>query len=718
MKQYNSKQAAALQSLSESLLAHYKKGRLLKDTKSTMDALYRVIPYHDWRYYIKSDPVLSDYEYDGLFAWLRQLEKEHPALAKSGSPVKKVAEGLGSALSAVKHKVPMLSLENTYNTQNLGDWITKTRQVTHHESAYCLEPKFDGTGISLIYENDRLLRGATRGDGAAGEDITGNIRNIASIPASAPFAALGIATIEIRGEVLMSKKSFASFNQERIAHQLPPMANPRNAAAGTLRMIHPEAAAQRKLEAVLYHVSYYTMKKGRPAPAALKTQAGTLDLLAKLGFGTPAAQKKVVTSIREAVRYCQSFEKKRDSLPYEIDGLVIKVNDATEQRLLGMTSHHPRWAVAYKFKPRQANSKLRKVIFSVGRMGAITPVAKIDPVAIGGVTVSSVSLFNEKLIKDKDIRVGDTVLVERAGDVIPYIVKPVTEMRKGTETNIRFPSKCPVCGHALEKPFGEQIWYCVNINCQAQVLERIVHFASKDAMDITGMGESHVREFYEQKLIKDIPSIFELNERKVAALERWGKRSASNLIGMIERARHQPLQRLIFGLGIHYVGLTTAKVLAKKVGYLPDLARKKPADLRGEGIGPKVAESISHFFADKENIRSLKKLERLGVNMHAAGHRAKADDTLKGKTFLFTGTLAGLTRGEAAEMVEQHGGQVLSSVSHALNYLVVGEHAGSKLTKASENKAIRLLQEKDFLKMVKPPARRLSGSRKIKIRLP
>ncbi|WP_143308072.1 NAD-dependent DNA ligase LigA [Chitinophaga vietnamensis] len=685
------------------LLQRLEQQKLLNNADETMEALRRVIAYNDWRYYVQSDPVLSDYEYDQLFAWLKKLEAENPHLVSADSPTQRVAKGLTKEFPTVQHLVPMLSLENSYNADDLIDWDRKAREAAGlPEIEYCIEPKFDGASISLIYENDMLTRGATRGDGVAGEDITTNIRQIRSIPLSAGFSKYGIHQIEIRGEVLINKNTFKAFNEKRIAENQPPLANPRNAASGSLRMVDPNEVAKRGLEAFLYHMSYHTMERGKEEPDAIKTHSGTLDLLSTLGFRSPAKEKKVVKGVQAVIDYCLWFEQERDNLPYEIDGMVIKVNDYALQDKLGMTTHHPRWAIAYKFKARQATSKLRTVEFQVGRTGSITPVAKIDPVHIGGVTVSSISLFNEEVIREKDLKLGDTVLVERAGDVIPYIVKSVADLRNGAEKDIVFPTHCPVCKDKLFKPEGESVWRCININCEAQVVERMIHFVSKDAMDIKSFGESNVRKFYSLGLMHDIPGIYQLDFDKIGELEGFGKKSLSNLQSAIAQSKTQPLHRLIFGLGIRYVGETTAKTLANAVSNIMDLQHFSEEQILAlEDIGPKVAGSIKQFFSNKDNIHMLQQLAALGVNMENTKSSAAASGGLSGQTFLFTGTLAKLKRSDAEEMVEQQGGKILSGVSSKLNYLIVGEDAGSKLEKAKKINTIRILTEDEFLEMVK-----------------
>ncbi|MGX5819990.1 NAD-dependent DNA ligase LigA [Chitinophaga lutea] len=698
---YTKENEIALAKLGKTLLA-----RAVQSANDSVaelaESIRQVIRHSDWRYYIQDDPILSDQEYDQLFSWLKQLEKENPQLITPDSPTQRVAQGLTKIFPTVQHLVPMLSLENSYNADDLVDWDRKAREVAGlDEIEYCIEPKFDGASISLIYENDLLTRGATRGDGVQGDEITVNIRQIRSIPLSAAFSRYGVQQIELRGEVLINKKTFAKLNEQRVAENLPPLANPRNAASGSLRIVDPGEVAKRGLEAFLYNMSYHTMLDGQDEPAALQTHSNTLKMLWDLGFRSPEKEKKVVRGIQAVVDYCHEFEAKRDDLPYEIDGMVIKVNDYALQDKMGMTTHHPRWAIAYKFRARQATSKLRNVDFQVGRTGSITPVAKIDPVPIGGVVVGSISLFNEDVIREKDLMIGDTVLVERAGDVIPYIVKSMADLRDGSETPIVFPAECPVCKDKLVRPEGESVWRCVNINCEAQVVERMIHFVSKDAMDIRSLGESNVRKFYGLGLLKDVPGIYTLDFDAIGKLEGFGPKSISNLQSAIDASRSQPLHRLIFGLGIRYVGETTAKTLANAVSHLLDLASFSEEQLLAlEDIGPKVAGSVRQFFSNADNIHMLQQLESLGLNLQSTKGSLSAEGTLSGQTFLFTGTLSKLKRSEAEEMVEQHGGKILSGVSSKLNYLIVGEDAGSKLEKAKKINTIKILSEDDFIKMV------------------
>lgn len=696
---YSSIETKELQKLTNEFL---KKRTANLSGKKELEALRSVLRFHEYRYYILNDPLISDFEYDQLFKELEKAEENNPSYITSDSPTQRVAKGLTKDFPAVQHLVPMLSLDNSYNAEDLIDFDRKAKELTGlNEIEYCVEPKFDGGSISLVYENDLLVRGATRGDGVEGDDVTTNIKQIRTIPLSAKFSEFGIQTIEIRGEVLINKTNFSKYNQSLIEQGLAPLANPRNAAAGTLRIKDPTEVSKRNLEAFVYHVSYYSLKKTKKIPEELTNHSAALKLLWDLGFRSPEKEKKVFKGINNVIKYCHDFEVKRDGLPYEIDGMVIKVNDFLLQDKMGMTSHHPRWAIAFKFKARQATSKLLNVEFQVGRTGSITPVAKIQPVPIGGVTVSSISLFNEDVIKEKDLKIGDTVLVERAGDVIPYIVKSLPEVRNGHEKKIVFPKICPVCGSKLFKEDEEAVWRCINIECEAQVVERIIHFVSKDAMDIRGLGEANVRKFYELGFLKDIPGIYSFDFAKLSGREGFGQKSIDNLKTAIENSKKQPLHRLIFALGIRFIGETTAKTLARSVDHLLDFRKFSLEDLENlEDVGPKVAGSIHHFFSNKNNIDMLHQLEKSGIQLKNLSKEIKSGANLSGQTFLFTGTLPTLKRSEAEAMVEDNGGQILSGVSSKLNYLVVGEDAGSKLEKAKKINSVKIISESEFLKMI------------------
>lgn len=664
--------------------------------------LRQVLRFHEHRYYVLNDPLISDGQYDTLYKLLEKAEQNNPNIITADSPTQRVGVGLIKDFPKRQHLVPMLSLENSYNAEDLLDWDRKARDLSGlAEVEYCAEPKFDGASISLIYEDDQLFRGTTRGDGETGDEITPNIKQIRSLPLSANFSQFGIQQIEIRGEVLMNKNNFAKYNNGLMEEGLPPLANPRNAAAGSLRIKDTKEVAKRNLEAFLYHVSYMADGNTSASNATAPTShSGMLDMLWNLGFRSPKQEMKVVKGIQGIIDYVQTFENSRDSLPYEIDGMVIKVNDLALQDKLGMTSHHPRWAIAYKFKARQATSKLLGVEFQVGRTGAVTPVAKIAAVQVGGVTVTSISVHNEEYIKEKDLKIGDTILIERSGDVIPQIVKSMPELRDGTEMSIRFPTQCPVCDDTLYKPEGEAVWRCVNINCKAQVVERIIHFVSKDAMDIRSFGEANVRKFYEMGLLPDVPTVYRLNFDALKNLEGFGAKSIDNLGTAIEASKQQPLHRLIYGLGIRYVGETTAKTLAQSVASIFEFEQYSIEQLQQlPDVGVKVAGSIYSFFKNPDNIQLLKQLEALGLQMEA-GKKEMVEGNLNGQTFLFTGTMNELKRSDAEEMVEKNGGKILGGVSSKLNYLVVGADAGSKLEKAKKIPSIKILSEEEFIKML------------------
>ncbi len=695
---YSKDESNKLQKTTHLFLKEFEKGI----SENKIESLRDVLRFHEYRYYILNDPLISDFEYDQLFKVLEKIEKENPSIVTVDSPTQRVAKGLTKDFPTVQHLVPMLSLDNSYNSEDLVDFDRRAGELTGMDKIeYCIEPKFDGASISLIYENDFLVRGATRGDGAQGDDITTNIKQIRSIPLSAKFSKYNIQQIEIRGEVLINKNNFKKYNEQLMEQGMAPLANPRNAASGTLRIKDPTEVRKRNLEAFVYNMSDYTLKPGKQPPKELRTHSGSLEVLWNLGFRSPQKEKKVLKGIDVVVLYCNEFELQRDELPYEIDGMVIKVNDIDLQDKMGMTTHHPRWAIAYKFKARQATSKLLNVEFQVGRTGSITPVAKIQPVPIGGVTVGSISLFNEDVIREKDLMIGDSVLVERAGDVIPYIVKPLADIRTGNEKKIHFPKNCPVCGSKLFKEEGEAAWRCINIECPAQVVERIIHFVSKDAMDIRGFGEANVRKFYELDLLKDIPGIYKLDFDKISTLEGFGTKSIDNLQTAINNSKTQPLHRLIYALGIRYVGETTAKTLAHHVNHLLDLKNYSVEDLQNmEDIGPKVGGSIYQFFRNKDNLSILQQLEQLGIQFKNEKKDHASGGNLEGLTFLFTGTMPTLKRSDAEEMVEKNGGKIASGVSSKLNYLVVGEEAGSKLEKAKKINTIKIISEAEFLKML------------------
>jgi DNA ligase (NAD+) len=673
--------------------------------QSEIEGLRDVLRYHDYRYYVLAEPLIADPEYDSLFKLLQRLEETYPDLQSPYSPTERIPEGLTEEFPQVSHMVSMLSLDNSYNEADLLDFDRRVKELTGlSDVSYCVEPKFDGAGISLIYENDYYTRGATRGNGAVGDDITPNLKVLRSIPMKPAFSQLGIYKIELRGEVMINKKNFEKLNKQRVEQGQSPLANPRNSAAGALRLQDPKIVANRGLEAFIYDISYVVDKDGNNLiGSTIKNRDENIELLHKLGFKAPQQEHTVSNNIQEVLQYCRDWEAHRDDYAFEIDGMVIKVNNLNLQGQLGFTSHHPRWAMAYKFKARQASSTIQEVQFQVGRVGTITPVAKLDPVNIGGATISSVSLFNEDFLREKDIREGDRVLVERAGDVIPYIVKVMKEAREGDEKRVQFPDQCPSCGSPISRPEGDANWICTNINCPAQVLERMGHFVSKAAMDIDGLGGQQIKRFYELGLLQNIPDIYRLDYERIRQLEGFGKKSVANLENAIEGSKNRPLQQLLFGLGIPFVGKTTAKTLAASVHDLEDLKHWSGEELTAlQDVGPVVAGSIKQFFQNPQNLDLIQELRALGVKTTAdeADQPKEEEQPLSGQTFVLTGTLQQLSRDEAKSAIEQKGGKVTSSVSSNTSYVVAGDNPGSKLEKAQNIDSVTVLYESDFLSLI------------------
>ncbi len=667
-----------------------------EEAKEYVEELREVINYHDYKYYVQASPVISDYEYDQLFRTLRDLEKKYPELITPDSPTQRVASEITGSFPTVKHYTPMLSLDNAYSEEELRDFDRRVRELTGLDVVeYSVEPKYDGAGIALVYRNDLFVRGATRGDGETGEEITNNLRTIKTIPLRAEFSKFGINLIEIRGEVLINKEEFKKMNEERLEEGLPPFANPRNAAAGSIRLQNPAEVAKRKLEAVVYQVSYVEPESRHP-----ETHYEAVRMLHLLGFKTPFPDMKVCRGIEEVIEYCREWEEKRESYPYEIDGMVVKVNRKEYYEVLGFTSHHPRWAIAFKFKPKQATTKLIDVVFQVGRVGTITPVGKLEPVEVGGVTVSSVSLFNEDFIREKDIRIGDLVLIERAGEVIPYVVEVIKEARDGDEIPIEFPKECPSCGSKLVKLPGEVAWRCINIACPAQVILRLKHWGSREAMDIRGLGEATAKALYEKGLVKDVGDLYYLKVTDLVKLPGFAEKAAMNLYNAIQESKNRGLDRVLYGLGIRYVGLTTAKKLAQIIDSIWDLRDMPLEKLESiEGIGDVVARSIKEFFSREENLKVIEKLEKAGVKLRRT--KLEKEGPLKGKVFVFTGTLSCCSREKAGEIVESLGGVFANSVTSKTTYLVVGEEPGRTKLSRAKQLGIPTISEEEFLNMIK-----------------
>ena len=676
-----------------------------KEASKSIDEAKRLIRYFDHLYYVKGESPLSDLNYDRLFSIVKKIEAAYPELVTPDSPTQRIADNFNNDFATVSHAMPMLSLENSYNAEDLKDFHRRVCENLPSDSTvqYTVEPKFDGSSIALLYDNNSLVRAATRGNGIAGDDITANAKAIKSLPLHADFASDNIHSIEIRGEVVIDNASFAMLNKEREQQneilkaqgkkELDLFKNSRNTAAGALRMKSPKDVADKKLQVIIYNIGYADSMP-------VQSHYEGLLLLESRGFKTGASDIGIYDNIDDVIAHCKRWEQQRDAFPIEIDGMVIKVNSLQQQQRIGNTSHHPKWAIAYKFKARQAESLLERVDFQVGRTGAITPVAKIRPVLLAGVEISSISLHNEDFIKEKDIHHSDTLLIERSGDVIPYVVQALAEKRIPGASPIRFPQNCPSCGHHLVKPEDESAWRCVSPLCPAQLEESIIHFVSRDAMDISGMGEEIVRKFIRNGIIAGIKDIYTLDYEAIRNMDGWKDKSVQNLRDSIEASKSGPAYRLLVGLGIRHIGTTSAKALVKHIHKLTDFQAWTPEEYQQlEDVGPKVAQSLYDFFTEEDNIQLLQDLEVLGVNITQV-HSAPKSMVLSGKTFLFTGSLQRISRDNAKQLVEEHGGKYLSGVSAHLDYLVAGEKAGSKLSKAQKIPSIRIIDEDTFFAMI------------------
>ena len=707
-----------LYDLSKKLLYTPQAELLSEPPAERVEDLMRVLRYHEWRYYVGNDPVISDFEYDQLYKQLQTIEAAFPDLITPDSPTQRVGKDLVENAAQVPHLTPMLSLDNSYNAEDLNDFDVSVKKRCKLEGdldiEYCVEPKYDGGTIALVYENDRLTRAATRGNGYVGDDITANIRTLRSVPLQAAFSKKGIAKVELRGEALIRKDIFEKINAARQEAGDPAFANPRNAATGGLRMKDPKEASERGLEAFLYQLGYAIDKDGNNVLEAFKTHDESIHLLESLSFKTPLAKTgtqqhlpatKTCRNIAEVIEFCQAWQVYRDEYPYELDGMVVKVNSLELQEKCGATSHHPRWAIAFKFKARQATTRLRDVEYQVGKTGAVTPVAKLEPVALAGVTVQNVSMHNEEFIRAKDIRIGDQLLVERAGDVIPYIVKSLPELRNGTEVPIVYPTHCPVCNSLLVKPEDEAIWRCENAACEAQVLGRMIFHTSKHAMDIEGLGASTIEKFYKLGWLHDIADLYRLDYEQVAQLEGFGEKSAANMKAAVDKAKQNPIHRLLHSLSVHHLGQKGSKLLAAEIDHVLDL---KDWDLEKyqtiKDVGPVVAQNVFNFFQTEANIELFRSLESLGVNLRQTDEDKKTDVNLDGplygKSILFTGTLSQMSREEAAKLAAGAGASLASGVSKHLNILVVGEKAGSKLKKAQALETVEIWSEGEFLERI------------------
>jgi DNA ligase (NAD+) len=646
---------------------------------------------HDHRYYVLADPEISDAAYDALMRELLELEARHPELRAPDSPSQRVGGSITKEFPAVAHRTPMLSLSNTYSDEELLDFHRRVIDAAgSDEVTYHAELKLDGIAISLLYEQGSLTRGATRGDGTQGDDITANIRTIRSLPLRLLEPPSAYASFEVRGEAFMLKDDFQRMNEERARLGEKLFANPRNSTAGTLKLQDSSVVASRRIQ-----FSCYTFAPIGEPPSS---QHASLELLRSLGFPVNP-HSRVCPSIDEVRRYCEEWESRRDTLPYEIDGVVVKVDDIGLQARIGAVAKSPRWAVAYKFTARQATTTLRGITFQVGRQGTITPVAELDPVPLGGSTVSRATLHNEEYITTLDLRVGDSVVVEKGGDVIPKISGVVLEKRDPHAAVFRFISECPSCGSPLVRPEGEAAWFCENPSCPEQVRGRIEHFAARGAMDIEGLGEAVVDVLVENGFIHSFADLYSLHGRReeLEELERFGKKSVARLLESIERSKSQPLERVIFAVGIHFVGQEVAKLLVRRLPSLDMLEQATPEAMQEiPGIGPRIAESVARFFAEPHSRALVRRLAEAGVTSEAEIEEAPAFlPFFEGRTFVLTGALQRRGRDEARAMIERYGGKVSGSVSKKTDYVIAGEAAGSKLEKAAAL-GVRILTEDEF----------------------
>jgi len=658
------------------------------DIKSQIDELREEIRQHEYQYYVLDDPLVTDAEYDALLRELIRLEEQHPELIGPDSPTQRVGGKALEVLPPVRHRTPLLSLDNAFSWSDLQDFDRRVRKV-EDTSGYMAELKIDGLTIALIYENGLLVKAATRGDGSIGEDVTLNVRTIKSIPLKLHQP---LPHLEVRGEVYLPKNEFVRLNQEREERGERVFANPRNAAAGSLRQQDPGVTAGRALAAFIYDITYIEGVR-------LDTQQEALAFLRNQGFPVNA-EAAYYDRITDVYGYCQRIEEQRHTLPYEIDGVVVKLNAFAARQVLGQTAKSPRWAIAYKFLAEEKETRLLEIEINVGRTGIIAPTAIMEPVSLAGTTVSRASLHNFDLIRDKDIRIGDLVLLHKAGDIIPEIIRPLTEKRSGDEQVIIPPGNCPACGSQAVKTDGEVALRCENINCPARLKESLIFFASRSAMDIEGMGPALVEQLVEKELVSEIADIYSLTAERIADIERMGSKSAQNIVQAIEASKQRPLYRLLTALGIRHIGAKTARLLTREIKQMDDFYQMTEEQLlRIPEVGPKMADSLVSFFAESRNREGLERLKQAGLNM-VENNPADSQQPLAGKTFVLSGALTSMGRQEASERIEALGGKVSSSVSKKTTYLLLGDEPGSKYDKAMQL-GVTIMPEEEFLALLR-----------------
>lgn len=659
----------------------------MEDVRKRIEEIRETLEHHSYLYYVMDNPEISDYEYDKLMNELKKLEEQNPELITTTSPTQRIGGKPLKEFQQVQHAVPMLSLQDVFSFEELKEWDNRVKSVVG-EAEYVVELKIDGLSVALLYENGQLTRGATRGDGLVGEDVTQNIRTIQSIP----LRIMDKSLLEVRGEVYMPKDAFEKLNAQREELEQPLFANPRNAAAGSIRQLDSKITAERRLDILIFNIQRYEGKE-------IKSHIEGLDYLESLGLKV-SPKRILCRDINEVIKVIGDFGDSRGDLPFEIDGVVIKVDDISKRLELGQTAKTPRWAAAYKFPAEKKKTKVKDIIVQVGRTGAITPTAILEPVRIAGSTVSRATLHNEDNIRDKDIRIGDSVIIQKAGEIIPEVVEVVFEDRTGDEVVYNMPEKCPECGGDVVREEGEAALRCTNMACPAQLKRSIIHFASRDAMNIDGLGPQIINLLMDNNLIKDAADLYYLKFEDIVKLERMGKKSAENLIRSIEDTKENEIDRLIFGLGIRFIGGKAAKNLAKAFKSIDGLISAQYEDLiRVEEIGDKMAQSVVAFFKEEHNLQAIEKFRNANLKFTFSEKDSGKLKIFEGFTFVLTGALDKYTRDEAQEIIEELGGKVSSSVSKKTSYVLAGEDAGSKLKKAQEL-GVNIISEDDFKIMI------------------
>ena len=657
--------------------------------ETRMNELIEILNQANYNYYVLDHPTITDQEYDKYLRELIKLEEKHPELKREDSPTSRVGGTVIDTFNKIVHEVPMMSLSNVFNESEIVAFDERIRKEIKKPN-YVTELKIDGLSVSLLYEKGKLVRGATRGDGVTGEDITHNVKTIKSIPLSLTRPL----DIEVRGEIYMSKKSFEDLNEKRVQKGEEPFANPRNAAAGSVRQLDSSVAASRNLDAFLYHIP-------EPEKYDIHSQEQALNFMKELGF-VVNPNIRVVHNLTELLDFTNYWTEHRNDLPYEIDGIVIKLNDLEGQKRLGYTAKYPKWATAYKFPATLALTKLKDIKFTVGRTGQVTPNAILEPVILMGSTISKTTLHNEDYVKERDIRIGDTVAIKKAGDVIPEVVKVIEERRTGDEIPFVMTTECPICHSKLVRKETEAAYYCVNEHCDAKRMEGLIHFVSRNAMNIEGFGDRIIEDFYNMGYLKNIVDFYELYQYKeeLMELEGFGEKKIQNLLDSIEQSKESSLERLLFALGIRYVGSKTAKILAQQFKNIDHLMQQDFESLRSiKDIGDVIAKSIVTYFKQDKNLEIIQGLKNHGINMKYLGTEINEETEFTGKTFVLTGSLEHTTREEAKTLIESLGGNVTGSVSKKTDVVVVGANPGSKYTKA-QSLNIPIWQEQEFIEKV------------------